>query len=88
MSALPEAGRLAKLISTAPWSMAMSSPGMFPAGTEESAASFTVVEAQTRRVPRRGSVTLVVAEPEVTEPLETMMARPAVTSSAPVTVGA
>ena len=68
--------------------MAIIRPGTSPAGTLESAASFTVVEAQTRSTPRWGRVTWVVSEPEVTEPLAAMMALPCETSSAPVTVAA
>src|ERR1035438_2872271 len=68
--------------------MAMSRPGISPAGTLESAAGLTVVEAQTRKTPRWGRITSVVWLPEVMAPLAAMMALPEGTSRAPVTVAA
>ncbi len=56
--------------------MAIISPGISPEGTLESAASFTVVVAQTRSTPRCGSRTSVVSDPAVTAPLAAMMALP------------
>jgi hypothetical protein len=58
-----------KLASTAPCSMAIINPGVSPAGTLESAASFTLVDAQTRSTPRCGRITCVVSVPEVIVPL-------------------
>jgi hypothetical protein len=63
-------------------------PGTSPAGTLASDASFTVVEAQIRSTPRRGRVTSVVMAPDVTAPLDAIMARPFATWRAPVTIAA
>ena len=52
VSRVSELLAVAKLISTAPWSMAISSPGTSPLGMLESTASLTVVKAQTSSVPR------------------------------------
>src|ERR1035437_9777448 len=68
--------------------MAIIRPGVSPVGTLESAASLTVVEAQTRNTPRWGNTTSVVWLPEVIVPLATITALPCETSSAPVTLAA
>ena len=76
----------AKFASTAPRSIAIISPGLSPFGADASAASFTVVEAQTCSTPRCGSVTSAVCAPAVTLPLAAITALSCVTSSDPVTV--
>src|SRR6476469_4358458 len=60
-------------------------PGVSPDGTLASAERCTLVDAQTRRTPRRGSTISVVLEPDVTVPEVAITAFPAKTSIAPVT---